>query len=136
MTDIDRQTEAREYLQQANVFWVDPEDDKYKQEIWQNDTWGWAVSFCEDVKDEELGEVARLFRLYGDCGMLYWVSEKNEQMKSEFYPMNRKIEFVKQEEKLIVKYGYWESAWAYKKVVYTVGGETLLTKFRNYLSQH
>lgn len=123
MKDIN---EAREYLQQAGVFYGDYDDDpKICQTLNQNDTWGWATAWGEYVKDEELPEVARLFSLYGDCGILYWVSEKNEQMKSEFYPMNRKVEFVRHEEKLVKEFGYWKSEWAYKKSVYTVGRETI-----------
>jgi hypothetical protein len=45
-----------------------------------------------------LPEVARLFWNYGWCGILYWMSERHDQMKSEFHDINRFVEFVRREE--------------------------------------
>lgn len=109
------------------------DDPEAAQTLNMNDTWGWAVAFGEYVKDEELPEVARLYNLYGECGLFYWVSEKNEQMKSEFYPINRRIEFVREEEKIMNKHGYWNSEWGYKKYVYAIGRESIKEIINNWL---
>jgi len=66
-----------------------------------NDTWAWALAWCQDVSAQEIPEVARLYRRWGYAGLLYWMSEKNGKMKSEFKDINRFVEFVRQEEELI-----------------------------------
>jgi hypothetical protein len=78
----------------------DEENPKLKQTINLNDTWSWACADGEYVPDEELSEVANLFLSYGYCGILYWVSEKRNQCKSEFHDINRLIEFVRSEERI------------------------------------
>lgn len=63
------------------------------------DTFAWACADAESVSKEQIPEVARLFKDYGWCGVLYWVAilqRKGET--SEFYDINRFIEFVKFEE--------------------------------------
>ncbi len=70
----------------------------------QNDTWGWALSFGQHVPDDKLVEVAELYSRYGDCGVLYWVSEQNNQMRSEFEDINRYVDFVRMEEQIKKKY--------------------------------
>ena len=65
-----------------------------------NDTWGWALAWAEQVPDSEIKTVAKLYKCWGWAGLLYWTSEQNNQMKSEFFDNNRMIEFVRKEEKL------------------------------------
>jgi hypothetical protein len=86
-----------------------------------NDVWMWGCSDGEDVPDEDVAEVARLFRSYGFCGLLYWVSERRELEKSEFHDNNRFIEFVRHEEELR-KQEPRSSKRAYMKISYTLGG--------------
>lgn len=117
--------EAREFLTKADVFfYCDLEDEysqeKYKQTINLNDVWCWACADAEYVPDDELPEVARLFWWYGWCGILYWVSERNNKMKSEFHDINRFIQFVREEE-LIKKEIPDSSKRAYTVKQYTVG---------------
>ena len=92
--------EARKLLEAADVFFgADPDEPpELAQTLNMNDTWGWACADGEYVPDEELPEVARLFWAYGHCGLLYWVSERNDQRRSEFHDINRAIEFVRYEE--------------------------------------
>lgn len=115
--------EARELLGRAGLFYGDYDDDdespKMKQTLNMNDTWFWATAFGEEVTDDELPEVARLFRLYGWCGVLYWVSEKNDQMRAEFEDVNRFVDFVRAEE-AIAKEIPSSSKRAYHKASYTL----------------
>ena len=90
------------------------------QSINVNDTFGWGLAWFEYVPDEELPEVARLFSLYGKAGLYYWVSERNDKTRSEFFPINRMIDFVSHEERVIKELGYWTSKWAYHKEMYTI----------------
>lgn len=118
--------EARTLLKAANVFYdIDEEDDeedqKFAQALNMNDVWGWAYDDCEFVKDEELPEVAELFRAYGWCGILYWVSEKRKGLKSEFSDNNRFIQFVENEEK-IKREMPDDDKRAYKKAKYLIKG--------------
>lgn len=91
----------------------------------QNDTWGWALAWGVPVSDDKLVEVADLYWKYGYCGILYWVSEQNDKMKSEFHDVNRAIEFVRNEERIIKtiseKHPGNSSALAYHKESYTIG---------------
>jgi hypothetical protein len=41
-----------------------------------NDTFAYACADCEEVPDDKINEVAKLFRLYGGAGLDYWVSEQ------------------------------------------------------------
>lgn len=85
-----------------------------------NDTWGWATAWGEDIPEEKLVEVAQLFVTYGHCGLLYWVSERHEGLRSEFEDINRCVDFVRHEEQL--KKDVPESTKrAYKKIAYTLG---------------
>jgi hypothetical protein len=65
-----------------------------------NDAFGWACADAEKVEDHELIEVARLFRDYGWCGLLYWASEKRCGARTSFEDNNRFIEFVRHEERV------------------------------------
>ena len=135
---IDR---ARSLLQMAGVFFendpdnmLDPGDRGNLQTLDMNDTFGWALAFGEYVPDMDLPEVARLFRDYGYCGLYYWVSEKNGGMPSEFFLMSRKIEFVRHEEKLRKRLGFWTSLWAYcNEGIYVCGvnklNSSLISRF-------
>ena len=122
--------DAREFLTQANLFYVDQDDkeedpeeyEKWKQTLNMNDVWGWACADCETIPDEELPAVAELFWNYGWCGILYWVSERNGQMKSEFHDNNRFIEFVRNEER-IRKEVPNNNKRAYMKAEYSIGKE-------------
>lgn len=91
--------EARDLLTKAGVFCSpDDEDPEFAQTLNMNDTWAWACADGEFVPDAELPRVAELFYRYGNCGLLYWVSERNNKMRSEFHDINRFIDFVRQEE--------------------------------------
>jgi hypothetical protein len=68
-----------------------------------NDVWAWAHAGGEDLPDSEVRKVADLFRKYGWCGILYWASEKNGGLRSEFKDNNRFIDFVKEEEALVAQ---------------------------------
>lgn len=124
--------QARELLKRAGLFYYDDEDppdvEEYPdpedrkraaQMLNMNDTWGWATAFGQAITDEELPEVGRLFIRYGYCGVLYWVSEKNEQMHSEFADINRFVDFVRAEEKAIKDCPDWNKR-AYFKVSYRI----------------
>ena len=114
---------ARRLLNEADVFFGCYDDDdppELAQELNMNDVWGWACADGEDVSDDELPEVARLFWHYGWAGILYWVSEKNNKCQSEFHDVNRMIEFVRHEEQLC-KDVPDHSERAYKQITYTIG---------------
>ena len=114
---------AREMLCNAGVFYYNSEeelkkycdDDESLQVLNMNDVWGWACADCEEVSDDELPELATLFFRYGFCGVLYWVSKKRNNCRSEFYHYNRMIDFVEQEEKLRSG-SKSESEYAYKDI--------------------
>lgn len=90
--------DARHLLTVAGLFDAEGEDAALRQTLCCNDTWGWATAWGEYVPDEELPEVARLFVAYGWCGVLYWISERHGQMRSEFDDVNRCVQFVRNEE--------------------------------------
>ncbi len=114
-----KQKEAEELLTLA-FYYLDEEDPKAEQTLNMNDTWAWAFADGEYVPDECLPEVAELFWRYGYAGILYWVSVRNDNRRSEFLDINRFIEFVRQEEHLraIVPDS---SERAYAKITYTLG---------------
>ena len=85
-----------------------------------NDTWGWALAWGVSVPKDKLGEVARLFRLYGLAGLTYWHSCQEGNMRSEFKDVNRAIDFVRHEEEFI-KNSKSSSERAYKNLIYTLG---------------
>jgi hypothetical protein len=113
---------ARKLLDKAGVFFpVDEYDDpKLGQVLNMNDTWGWACADGEDVSDEELPRVAELFYRYGWCGLLYWVSERNEKKRSEFEDVNRFVAFVRAEESIRLEIP-GSSKRAYAKREYVIG---------------
>ena len=115
---IDR---ARALLTAAGVFYgPDKDDPQSAQTLNMNDTWAWATAWGAYVPDDKLVEVSALYGRYGDCGLLYWVSEQNEQMRSEFADINRFVDFVRHEETLR-KDEPNSSKRAYKKIQYTLG---------------
>ena len=121
MFDVDS---ARELLTKADVFFgrCDEEDGpEWEQTLNMNDTWAWACADGEYVSDEELPRVAELFWRYGHCGILFWVSEKNNGMRSEFYDINRFVDFVRQEEAIRADVPE-SSKRAYAKREYSLGG--------------
>ena len=115
---------ARKLLNEADVFYGDLDDDDVElaQTLNMNDVWCWACAYGEYVPDEKLPEVARLFWRYGNAGLLYWVSEQHDSMKSEFLDNNRFIAFVRNEEALIKKIPE-SSIRAYEVYQYTLGDE-------------
>ena len=108
-------------LEAADVFYgPDDEDEDSARTLNMNDTFGWAVGFGDFVPEHKLLEVADLFRRYGRAGLIYWTSERYEQMRSEFEDVNRAIAFVRQEEK--VRRDVPDSSKrAYHKHSYTLG---------------
>lgn len=119
--DAEELAEAKELLSVSGLFFS--EDDGLSG-FWinLNDTFGWACADGEEVTHDDVIEVARLFRDYGRCGLLYWVSEKRGGEKSEFADINRFIGFVKKEEQ--IRREVPESTKrAYHKVAYTIGEE-------------
>ena len=116
------QEDALELLRLTNVFYdIDEDEPEMKQMINLNDVFGWGVADCEKVEDSELVEVAKLFKKYGWCGILYWVSEiKRGGLRSEFLDNNRFIDFVKLEEDLIKQEPDTDKR-AYKIYKYTLG---------------
>lgn len=89
---------ARQLLESAGVFFDIGEVGT--QVLNMNDVWGWATADGEEVPDSELPRLGELFFRYGWCGVLYWVSQRNDNMQSEFADVNRFIEFVECEENI------------------------------------
>lgn len=117
------QQSALALLRAADVFYWnehDPEDPQTDRMLNMNDTWAWATAFGEYVPDECLVEVAELFCQYGRCGLLYWVSERNGKMRSEFHDVNRCVEFVRYEEEF-KQFTPTSSMQAYTPYSYTLG---------------
>lgn len=111
----------------TDPFWTEERKKEMLEEIAEcqqtlnmNDTWGWACADGEKVPNEKLPEVAELFWRYGWAGILYWVSEQREQMRSEFHDNNRMIDFVRHEEALR-KSEPNSSKRAYAKLKYMLG---------------
>lgn len=113
--------EALVLLSAAGVFY--PQDEDLPAGLYtlnMNDTWGWAIAWGEEVPKEQIPEVADLFSRYGYPGILYWVSCRHDNMRSEFHDINRFVDFVRREERLR-KDVPGSSARAYKKIFYTLG---------------
>lgn len=85
-----------------------------------SDTWGWATAWAEPVPEDELPRVAELFERYGHCGLYYWVTTKHLGLRSEFHDINRMVDFVAAEEKVIAEEPDSNKR-AYKKVSYSIG---------------
>jgi len=113
---------ARDLLQMAGLFFELDEDDppELDQMLNMNDVWAWACADGEEVPDDELPRLATLFYRYGWCGVLYWVSERNENMRSEFCDNNRHIDFVRHEEAIRKEFPNSNKR-AYAKRTYTIG---------------
>ena len=118
--------EARKLLTDAGLFFSPNEDgdDEDEQDMSQmlnlNDVWGWACADGEIVPEEELPKVAELFWSYGRCGILFWVSEKRGNCRSEFHDINRFVDFARAEEKIREELP-GSSARAYAKREYVIG---------------
>lgn len=121
---------ARAILRTAGLFFCDDpseldedEDERFEwlQTLNLNDTWGWATADGEYVPDNELPRVAELFWRYGWCGVLFWVSERRNQCRSEFHDVNRMIEFARHEENIRDKMPS-STQRAYSRQAYTIGG--------------
>jgi len=108
--------EARKLLRDADIF----DNEAPPQTINMNDQWSWACADCQRVPDDTVCAVAELFFRYGWCGVLYWVSERNGGMLSEFHDNNRFIEFVRREEQ-IRKEIPGSTKRAYHKAKYEIG---------------
>jgi hypothetical protein len=119
---------ARHLLKTADVFFdgdgddEDEDDVQLRQTLNLNDTWAWACADGEYVPDEELPRVAELFWRYGHCGLLYWVSERNNGLRSEFADINRFIEFVRHEQAIRSEVPD-STLRAYERRQYVVGGD-------------
>ena len=113
--------DALSLLNLSGVFYdIDEDEPEMNQMVNLNDVFGWACADCEKVEDNELVEVAGLFKQYGWCGILYWVSKKRGGVHSEFLDNNRFIDFVKMEEDLVQEEPDTDKR-AYKKYKYTLG---------------
>lgn len=114
--------EAVKLLEASGIFfYTDPDSDGMEPHMINlNDVFGWAWADAEKVEDAEMLPLAELYRDYGWCGVLYWVSKKRDNMRSEFLDNNRFIDFVAQEEK--IKRDVPDSSKrAYHKVKYRLG---------------
>ena len=98
-----------------------PDDEMPGLVLNMNDTWCWASAWGEGVPEDKIPELADLIWRYGNCGVLYWVSEQHDGMKSEFKDINRFVDFVRREEKFR-KDEPNSSKRAYTKLKYTLGG--------------
>lgn len=115
--------ESRKLLEVSGVLcedWDSDEEGTYIQALNMGDTWAWALTWIEPISDEELPEVAELFKNYGYAGLLYWVSKKNNNMRSEFEDINRFVDFVRNEERIKLEEPDWNKR-AYYKSSYTLG---------------
>lgn len=115
---------AKQLLKAADVFYHNCDEEL---EDWgkpytlnMNDTWAWATGWGVEVPEADLPEVARLYRSYGYCGVLYWVSEQEGQMRSEFHDINRFVDFVREEERFKARVE-GSSKRAYTKHGYVLG---------------
>ena len=115
-------TTAKKLLSDAGLFYYpigtcEEKDDE--QVLNMNDTWFWASAFGQKVDDSEILDVCRLFVDYGFCGVLYWVSEKNEKMEAEFSHVNRMVQFVRNEERVRKEHSTL-SEYAYAKAEFII----------------
>ena len=118
---------ARKFLQMGQVFYANSpdeldEDDDHRslQTLNMNDTWAWATGWGHYVPDHQLVELAKYFYHYGYCGVLYWFSEQNDQMRSEFEDINRFVDFVRNEERIRAEVPDYNKR-AYTQREYTLG---------------
>lgn len=117
--------ESRKLLNAAGVFFDRDDEDEITNEVPAqmlnlNDTWGWACADGEVVPDDEMPRLAELFWSYGNCGVLFWASERNNHCRSEFHDINRFIDFVRMEE-TIREQEPNSSKRAYAKHLYSIG---------------
>jgi hypothetical protein len=68
-----------------------------------NDAFFWACADFEAVTKDEIAEVARIYRRYGQCGLYYWACKKTNGWKVEFKDTQRMIDFVRREEEQIAR---------------------------------
>jgi hypothetical protein len=106
-------------------FGFDDEEPEQAQTLNMNDVFGWALAWGEYVSDAELLAVADLYKRYGFCGLVYWVSQKHEGMRSEFEDINRFIDFVNHEEALRMECPD-DSNRAYKRISYVLGSRDVI----------
>lgn len=110
--------ELRLMLASGCCFWRDG-----KLTVNMNDTFAWACAEGAEVPGDQVKEVARLFRIYGFAGLMYWYTlQPDGPKRSEFADNNRAIDFVRHEEQ-IRKETPKSSERAYRKVSYTLGEE-------------
>ncbi len=126
-----KEQQAFEFLKAMGIFFIDYDDDTFEDVeltidseliLNQNDVWAWGCAMGELVKREEIPELADLAMRYGWCGILYWVSKKNNDLRSEFVDNNRFIDFVANEERIRKEEPDIDKR-AYYKVSYTIGEE-------------
>ncbi len=90
----------------ADVTYDDPDtlypddDPKNLQTLNMNDVFGWALAWEEYIPDHDLATVGNLYFMYGLAGLYFWVSQRNDEMRSRFEHINRAIDFVLYEESL------------------------------------
>jgi hypothetical protein len=109
--------EAKAMLTAAGVFYDDPTP---PYTLNMNDTWGWGEAWGEPVPEEELPRLATLFFRYGFGGILYWMSERHDGMRSEFAHYNRALDYARHEEAIRAEVP-GSSDRAYAKRSYTLG---------------
>ena len=115
------QDEALKLLNAADIFF-DEDEDTPGRWLNLNDTFFWASADCEEVADEELPDLGRLFWSYGMCGVYYWVACKRGWTHDtvEFLDVRRFIQFVTREE-MLRRDIPGSSQRAYKRLSYTLG---------------
>lgn len=125
--DIVARLRVRQLLELADVVYGadDEGGGRGAQTLNMNDVFGWALAWGAYVPDAELPRVAELFTRYGSAGLYYWVSERHENIRSEFHDVNRAIEFVRHEEELRKRMPS-SSERAYARMSYTLGGVDIL----------
>jgi hypothetical protein len=66
------------FLLEADVGWVkfDEKENKFIFILNMNDQFDWGCADAEKTEEKDYPELVRLYKLYGDRGLLYWVSEK------------------------------------------------------------
>lgn len=87
-----------------------------------NDAFSWGAAYSERVPDDQIIPLGRLIQWYGYAGVFYWVSRLGTGYgdRSEFHDVNRMIEFVANEERIIAEIPD-ASARAYTRQTYTLG---------------
>lgn len=118
--DAEEYKNARELLLLSDYVFDDEDFKDGLLRINLNDVWCWACAQCEPIPNEKVVEVARLFRKYGWCGLLYWASEQDNQCRSEFHDNNRFIDFVRKEEEIIKEVPDYNKR-GYHKTTYALG---------------